>query len=432
MGRARAPSPEGRRRRVQPDVPQLGRVRAARRHEPAAGLLDRLPGRTGQAQGLRGGGGDRHQRHLRPRGPLREARRRGQPARDAAHPPQPRDRAVHAVRRHDRAARAHDRAVELDRAVRAPRPGAAAATAGVHPRGDPAAAAPAARVGVVVPAPAVIRRRLREPWALAVGAVVLVAIAFYAWTAATSAPLFPGGDQQDPYNRLVDGFLHGHAYLSVDPPQGLLDLPHPLDPKANQQYVDAQGLRDLSLHDGHLYAYWGAAPAVVAFLPWRVLSVLGVGDLSTAFAALLFSTIGLLCAIAVMRMMVRRWLPDTPVWLQAVAAAMLAFGSYAPWLLRRPEVYEVAISAGFCFVWAGLLCVGASVSRERPRLWLLALGSLFFGLAFASRPPVAVAVAFAVAAGVLMWKRFGLDRVRVILAALAPFGACLVLVAIYN
>ena len=277
-----------------------------------------------------------------------------------------------------------------------------------------------------------IRRRLREPWVLAVGAVVLVAIAFYAWTAATSAPLFPGGDQQDPYNRLVDGFLHGHAYLSVDPPQGLLDLPHPLDPKANQQYVDAQGLRDLSLHDGHLYAYWGAAPAVVAFLPWRVLSVLGVGDLSTAFAALLFSTIGLLCAIAVMRMMVRRWLPDTPVWLQAVAAAMLAFGSYAPWLLRRPEVYEVAISAGFCFVWAGLLCVGASVSRERPRLWLLALGSLFFGLAFASRPPVGVAVAFAVAAGVLMWRRFGVDRVRVALAALAPFGACLVLVAIYN
>lgn len=274
-----------------------------------------------------------------------------------------------------------------------------------------------------------IRARLRDPWVLAVGAVVVVAVAFYAWTAATSAPLFSGVPGDDPYNRLAEGFVHGHTYLPVDPDPGLLALPDPYDPVANREYVESTGLRDVSLYDGRFYAYWGASPAVVAFVPWHLL---GLGNLSPGLAVLVFSIIALLCSVAVLRLIVRRWLPATPVWVQAIGVSLLAFGNMAPWLLRRPEVYEVAISGGQAFVWGGLLAVAVAVTRGRPRLGLLALGSLLLGLAFAARAPLGAAVVFAAAAGWILRRRGAADPRALAAAALGPFALCVALVAVYN
>src|SRR6516165_8563815 len=83
-------------------------------------------------------------------------------------------------------------------------------------------------------------------------ATVLLAGAFYFWTAATSEPFHFAYHQTDVYNRLTDGFLHGHTYVPTRPPAGLLALANPYDPIANQPYR-VWGVGDMSLYKGHLY-----------------------------------------------------------------------------------------------------------------------------------------------------------------------------------
>lgn len=268
--------------------------------------------------------------------------------------------------------------------------------------------------------------RLRSPSFLAVVPVLVVAIAFYAWTAGTSGGLQPG-QRSDAYNLLVDGFLRGQTSMGIEAPAALLRLADPLDPAQNQRFVTPE-LRDLALYHGRLYSYWGAAPAIVLFLPFRAL---GAGDLSPGLAVVILAAVGLLASVALLRLLVAHLLPRTPPWMEGVAAAVLAFGNLAPWLARRPEAYEVAIAGGFAFFWAGLLALAAATLADAPRRRLLAAAGLLLGLAFASRPTMGIG--FVLAAGVALWRwragRWGRDR---LLALAVPAALVVAAVGAYN
>jgi uncharacterized membrane protein (GlpM family) len=281
--------------------------------------------------------------------------------------------------------------------------------------------------------------RLRRPsvgpagvLAFAIGPVVVIAIAFYVWTVATSTSLDPG-PSTDPYNELVDGFSHGHLYLPITPDPRLKDLPDPYEPRYNGSILDPS-LRDLVFYKDRFYIYWGPAPALLAFWPFRAL---GVGDLPPGIAVLAFCILGLLCVVGLLVLLIRRYLPTARPWMVGVGTAVLAFGSMAPWVLRRPNAYEVAISAGYCFFWAGALLLVLAFPREGPpRPWRMAGSGLCFGLAFASRPPMGIGVVLALGALYLLRRSGRLaDRpalVRFAALLVAPAAACIVAVAIYN
>ena len=62
--------------------------------------------------------------------------------------------------------------------------------------------------------------------------------------------------------------MQGHVYLPTKPSPQLLALPGPL------QYRGQRNLRlhDASLYQGRYYMYFGVAPALTLYLPWRVLT----------------------------------------------------------------------------------------------------------------------------------------------------------------
>jgi hypothetical protein len=260
--------------------------------------------------------------------------------------------------------------------------------------------------------------------------VVLLAAVFYLWTAATTYPFDFATHQTGVYNLLTDSFLHGHTYLPIRPPAGLLALANPYNPTANAPYQG--GLHDLSLYKGHLYAYWGAVPALTLFLPERLLPF---GELPESLAVAIYATLALTFAVLLLRLLVRRFLPAAPAWAVVAGAAGLAFGSAVPFLLRRPSVYEVAISAGACFLAAGLYLLARGALRLAPRLRLLALGSLCLGFAFNARPPLLLGGGVIVALAILLSRqgeRLGTSRRRLALALLGPFVACVLLTGAYN
>jgi hypothetical protein len=262
---------------------------------------------------------------------------------------------------------------------------------------------------------------------LVVLVVLAVVACFYVWTATSSAnPIEFGGGKTDYYNLQSDAFVHGRLSLLVQPAKELLALPDPYDPAANAQYR----LHDLSLYHDRYYLPWGPTPALTLFIPFRAL---GLGDMPENLAVVLFSLGGLVFSVLLFRLLLQRFLPGTPAWLEVVAVVALALSNVAPFVLRRPAVYEVAVSAGYFFVFAGLYLLAKGTFAEKPSLPHLGLGSLCLGLAGGCRPHLLLAgCAVALCWWWLAWRKDRATRLRVAAVLGAPLLVCVAALLVYN
>lgn len=268
----------------------------------------------------------------------------------------------------------------------------------------------------------------------AILAALTVVLVFYAWTAATNAHTFPTQmdyEGRDYFNLLTDAFLEGQTALLVEPAPQLLALDNPYD--AAKNYL-AFRVHDLSLYEGRYYLYWGPTPVLTSFGPVRLLLS---RDLSERVAIVGYSFIGLLFSLLLLRWLVHRYLEGTPRWMLWLGGVALATSSAIPFLLRRPTVYEVAISAGFCFLMAAihLLLTGAVGERTSGRR--LAAGSACLALAIGARASLGVAVLLNLGLLVYLLRhrerpRTALARAGTTVALLGPVALAVVLLLVYN
>ena len=266
--------------------------------------------------------------------------------------------------------------------------------------------------------------RVRLSPAVAVAALSAGVLWFYLWTASDGRP-FPWGAPQDGhYNLLAQALVRGQLHLAVEPRPELFELVDPYDPAKNAPYR----LHDASLYRGRYYLYFGLAPALVLFVPFRLLGI----DLPEGLAAVGFAFSAFVLSGLLFRRLVRDCAPTSPVPLRLVGLLVLALTNGMPFVLRGSAVYEVAITAGACFLWASALCFAGAGDEGRARLGRLALGSLFLGLAVGSRPSHVFAAPLLLALGAASVPAGAVRRTRVAIAGLAPFGAVLLLLALYN
>ncbi len=265
---------------------------------------------------------------------------------------------------------------------------------------------------------------MRGPFTGPLAAVTLAVALFYAWTASNGATLGVGQPQDGFYNLMTDALVRGQLHLREGPDPGLFELSDPYDPGRNSRVR----LHDASLYRGKYYLYFGVVPALVLFLPLRLL---GLGDLPESLAALIFATTGLVAWLLVLRHLLRTHFPATRGGVRAVGYLTVGLCTVVPFALRGASVYEVAITAGYAclagatwfFVTAGR---GARLSTAR-----LALGGLLLGLAVGCRPNHIV---LAPLLPLLAWPavRGSGTLARAALAVIAPLGACLFLLGAYN
>jgi hypothetical protein len=257
--------------------------------------------------------------------------------------------------------------------------------------------------------------------------VLVLALAFYMWTAVTSIQFGFSSANDDIYNQLTTAFLHLHAYLPIRVPVGLLHVSNPYNLAQNSPYQAADPLiHDLALYHGRFYSPWGPTPLAL-FLPFRLTGL----KMSESFAVVVFAFVGLVLAVALLHQLVRRFLPGTPGWLLVVATVGLALTNVAPFMLRRPAQYEVAISCGYCFEMAGLLLALHAVFAQRRRRRLLGFASLCLGLAVGARLSLIPGFAVALVAAIYL-IRSGKESRGVLIAALGPIIFCVLLLAAYN
>jgi hypothetical protein len=275
--------------------------------------------------------------------------------------------------------------------------------------------------------------RLRRVRADVVGLIGLlgVIVAFYVWTSATSLPIHFGQEGSGVYGEVADSLLHGQVSMREPAPDALLALPNSYDPVANQAFR-ADGLHDLSLRDGKIYAPFGPTPAIVLFAPLQLVGVW----IPQSIAVIVFGAFGTIFCLLSLRFLVRRFLPSTPAWALTIAMLALALGNAVPWLLRRSEVYEVAISAGYCFAWLGIWLLITGWTSPQPTLRRIAGASAALGLAVCARPTWAVLALLPLLLAIGAWRdgRWPVrgSRRTTLLALGGPLALGLLLFLAYN
>jgi hypothetical protein len=231
------------------------------------------------------------------------------------------------------------------------------------------------------------------------------------------------------YDLLGRAFAEGHLSLPLQPKPELLALPDPWDPARNAPYR----VLDLALYNGRYYLYHGAAPALLLFAPYQVLSH---HDMPETFAVYLFCLLGYLSCCGIL---MRLWLSTgSRPGLFSFAALLLLMGicNSAPYLLQRVMAYEVALAGGYFFVSAAFYFLALRLTRASRPMLSLALAGWMFGLAIGCRPHLALAGLLA--AATLLWciheERQSSAAVagHHFLAFMLPLVGCSLLLAGYN
>jgi hypothetical protein len=273
---------------------------------------------------------------------------------------------------------------------------------------------------------------------------LFLVLIFYLWTASTSyGPPFYfnfgknigkiGGGYNgqfgvDYYNALSDAFLAGKLHLLIKPHPKLLALPDPYDPRLNGPYR----LHDASLYHGKYYLYFGPAPALILFIPFK--SLTGY-SLPSNLAVALFGFGGVLFSVALLVFLVKKFLPETPFSMVFLGIVALSLDNFLPFILRRPEVYEVAIAAGYFFVWAGVFQIMRGVLGEEKKYRFFFSGSLFLGLAVVSRYHL-VLVFVALLIFLYLFQKIGLNQNilagKIWITLLLPFFSVIFMLGFYN
>jgi hypothetical protein len=257
---------------------------------------------------------------------------------------------------------------------------------------------------------------------LAAAAWLLLVLGHYWWTVA------PGGREPlQHYHLLADALLAGRVSLAPGPPAELLALPNPYDAERNGPW--RARCSDCSLFEGRYYLYYGIAPALTLFVPFRMLTG---AHLEQRHAALLFFWGAAALQSGLLLFIARRHCPRAGGLTRGLLLLTLAFSNFQPFLLRRVLVYEVPTAASAFFVSGAVACLFLGFAGARPSLRLALLGSVCLGLAVASRPHNVLVAPLLLPLLLLdrphaareTWRRAG--------ALLLPFAACCAALAAYN
>ncbi len=191
-----------------------------------------------------------------------------------------------------------------------------------------------------------------------------------------------------------------------------------------------RGLHDASYYQGRYFIYFGATPALAAFLPVKLLTGVFIDDrfviVGVAFAGFWFS-------VALALDFRRRHFPQASPWIVFTIAVVLGLATMVPPLLRRPSIWEVPIAAGYAGFMLTLFCTWRAICARRAAWIWLAAASLAMGLTVGARPtylPGALVLLVPLALHGKKWRSRGWRRLAV--ATMGPIMAVGVALAVYN
>jgi hypothetical protein len=205
------------------------------------------------------------------------------------------------------------------------------------------------------------------------------------------------------YNQfLVDALIAGRTYLEYGHPEILLNAERPYDNGWREAHVykntTNQEAFDWAWYKGKYYCYFGVVPAVLLYVPYKLIT----GNyLSNHIGVFLFCAVAVILLAILWRYCVKKYMRDTRYALYLLSFLTLFFASGFFALLRYPTFYCIVQSAGFMFTVAGILLLLKSVDNEKINHLKLFFACLCFALVFGCRPNLGLA---SLLVPVVLWK----------------------------
>ncbi|HYC93410.1 MAG TPA: hypothetical protein VEO54_29660 [Thermoanaerobaculia bacterium] len=249
-------------------------------------------------------------------------------------------------------------------------------------------------------------------------AAVLAVLAAYVYFGSGRTWAFP----RVPWERSQEQQLTERYYAGLAESflRGRLDLPYPVDARwknVTNAYDfaarDAHGLAwemwDASYYNGRFYLYFSPVPAILFYIPFRLV---GGGYPSDALAATFFLSWAFLASVAFLRRAEAR-----PTWI-----LLIGLGNVGVFVLGFVRAYEVAVTAGMAMtaMFAYALLRWFQTGATKHAVW----AGVWLALAMATRPNLIV---LGVLLPVVLWKHR-----RALLLALLPLMAVGGAMMLYN
>lgn len=283
------------------------------------------------------------------------------------------------------------------------------------------------------PAPAGAPLQPRRPWREWL--LLTITVCLLGWAYYFSIPAEFRGTSTLPsgyYGGLTEAFLAGQFHLKIDTDPRLLALKNP--------YAGPQGANrphDMSYYRGRFYLYYGAAPVILLYLPWRCLTGTYLGE-SMGTVLMVFG--GVLLAVAWLVAARRRWFPTVSIGWLLLLILVIGFNPPLFTLATNNTFYAVPIACAFFCLMAAFSATNCALSAKQPGAaagWL-ATASLFWGLAVGARPIYVLGLAALAAPAVWLWwiagreVRWRWTGLRLLAAAVVPAAVIGVALMFYN
>lgn len=216
-----------------------------------------------------------------------------------------------------------------------------------------------------------------ERWVIA--AIIAVTAWFYFYRAEAGPSNWVQKTPAGYYGLQTEAFLAGQLPIRMLPPADMLRLPDPYDPVANARYR----AHDMTLYHGRYYLYFGVGPIVTLLYPWARLTH---SYLTEPFATALFGLAGFLWGLRFLLEVRARYFPSARAAVLIACALALAGGNMLPMLMPGAGFYQLPMACAYFYGMLALWSVQRALMPERRRLGWMALASVAWGMAIASRP----------------------------------------------
>ncbi len=223
------------------------------------------------------------------------------------------------------------------------------------------------------------------------------------------------------YARLAEGFLHGHLSIAATPDPRLATLPDPYDYDQRDR-ANVGFLWDASYYRGKYYLYFTPIPALLFYIPFRLVAR---GYPPDSLVATFFCAWAFVMAVLFVRRALagRQTHLPMPLWI-----LLLGLGNVIAFSLPSVRVYEVAIASGMAMsaTWTWSLLRFLEKRTPGAAAWM----GVWLALAIAARMNLLVLLAPTAAAIIVV--RDHRARARLVAATLLPLLVVGIALAAYN
>lgn len=184
------------------------------------------------------------------------------------------------------------------------------------------------------------------------------------------------------YQELAHVLAKGEVALEELPEEQLIEAENPYDTAA----LRAENIyykMDYAFYNGRYYAYFGIVPELLFYLPYFLLSG---KDFPNFLAVALFYSGFVLGVFGLVWELVHRYWKKMPFLGYLLSCTTMVLAVNYTVLVARPDIYNVAVMGGSCFLVLGcFLLVKGLQEEDRKWLWYL-LGAFSFSLVAGCRP----------------------------------------------